>query len=162
LLTTNTSKIQLNMYIVNLIKELNIWRKVRSVANENKKSLNEAGFRVDWVGRIYTVINLPEEVINQPISREGYVLMKLREYDSLFLNMGIADAIAPEIIELTDADAYLLILSPDRDFIKIKPALWFTIKLTVIFLIGRVIYRIGLNYWNDILVTLNKVYYFLF
>lgn len=150
------------MYIFDLIKELNVWRKVRSVANENEKALNEAGFRVDWVGRIYTVINLPEEVINQPISREGYVLMKLREYDSLFLNMGIADAIAPEIVELIDADAYLLILSPDRDFIKIKPVLWFTIKATVFFFIGRIIYRIGLSYWNDISAILDKAYNFLF
>jgi hypothetical protein len=150
------------MYILDLIKELNVWRKVRSVANENEKALNEAGFRVDWVGRIYTVINLPEEVINQPISREGYVLMKLREYDSLFLNMGIADAIAPEIIELTDADAYLLILSPDRDFIKIGPILWFTFKTTILFFIVRIIYRIGLNYWDDIVVALSKVYNFLF
>ena len=85
------------MYIFNLIKEINIWRKVRSIAKENRKDLNESGFRIDWVGRIYTVINLPEEVVNQPFSKEGYILMKLREYDKLFLNMGIADVIAPEI-----------------------------------------------------------------
>lgn len=150
------------MYIFDLIKELNVWRKVRSVANENEKALNEAGFRVDWVGRIYTVINLPEEVINQPISREGYVLMKLREYDSLFLNMGIADAIAPEIVELIDADAYLLILSPDRDFIKLRSILWFTFKITLLFFVGRIIYRVGLNYWDSISVTLNKVFDLLF
>lgn len=146
------------MYIFDLIKELNVWRKVRSVANENEKALNEAGFRVDWVGRIYTVINLPEEVINQPISREGYVLMKLREYDSLFLNMGIADAIAPEIVELIDADAYLLILSPDRDFIKLRSILWFTFKITLLFFASRIIYRVGLNYWDSVSVTLNKVF----
>lgn len=150
------------MYIFDLIKELNIWRKVRSVAKENEKALNEAGFRVDWVGRIYTVINLPEEVINQPISREGYVLMKLREYDSLFLNMGIADAIAPEIVELIDADAYLLILSPDRDFIKLRSILWFTFKITLLFFAGRIIYRVGLNYWDSVSVTLNKVFDLLF
>lgn len=150
------------MYIFDLIKELNVWRKVRSIANENKKALNEAGFRVDWVGRIYTVINLPEEVINQPISREGYVLMKLREYDSLFLNMGIADAIAPEIVELIDADAYLLILSPDRDFIKLRSILWFTFKITLLFFAGHIIYRVGLNYWDSVSVTLNKVFDLLF
>ncbi len=111
------------MYIFNLINEINIWRKVRAIALENEGLLKENGFRVDWVGRIYTVINLPEEVVNQPFSREGYVLMKLREYDSMFLNMGIADAIAPELVDLQDAEAYLLILSPDRDYIKLWPFL---------------------------------------
>ena len=55
------------MYIFDLIGEINIWRKVRAIAKENEKILNESGFRVDWIGRIYTVINLPEEVVNQPI-----------------------------------------------------------------------------------------------
>lgn len=138
------------MYIVNFVKEINIWRKVGKVAKENKKTLNESGFRVDWVGRIYTVINLPEEVITQPISREGYVLMKLREYDSLFLNMGIADYVSPEIVELIDGDAYLLILSPDRDYVKLKPFLWFILKSIGVFIMIRVIWRIIASYWDSI------------
>lgn len=138
------------MYIVNFLKEINIWRKVGKVAKENEKALNTAGFRVDWVGRIYTVINLPEEVITQPISREGYVLMKLREYDSLFLNMGIADYISPEIVELIDGDAYLLVLSPDRDYIKLTPFLWFTVKSIALVFVLRIIWRIIENYWDSI------------
>ena len=90
------------MYIFNLINEINVWRKVRKIAIQSKSILEESKFRVDWIGRIYTVINLPEEVVNQPFSREGYVLMKLREYDSLFLNMGIADSVSPELVELTE------------------------------------------------------------
>lgn len=138
------------MYILNLLKEIKIWYKIKKVAKENEKSLNEAGFRVDWIGRIYTVINLPEEVITQPISREGYVLMKLREYDSLFLNMGIADYISPEIVELIDSDAYLLILSPDRDYIKLKSFLWFTVKIVFLLILIRIVYLIISNYWDSI------------
>ena len=43
--------------------KLKIWYKIRKIANENKTKLLEKGFRVDWIGRIYTVINLPEEVV---------------------------------------------------------------------------------------------------
>lgn len=143
------------MYILNLLKEIKIWYKIKKVAKENEKSLNEAGFRVDWIGRIYTVINLPEEVITQPISREGYVLMKLREYDSLFLNMGIADYISPEIVELIDSDAYLLILSPDRDYIKLKSFLWFTVKIVFLLILIRIVYLIISNYWNSILSNIS-------
>jgi len=69
------------MYIIDLYKELKIWIKIRGIAMKAKPQLIEKGFRVDWVGRIYTVINLPEEVVSAPISQEGYVLMKLREHD---------------------------------------------------------------------------------
>lgn len=146
------------MYIFNAINEMNIWRKVRSVAKENEKKLNEAGFRVDWIGRIYTVINLPEEVISQPFSKEGYILMKLREYDTLFLNMGIADVIAPEIEEIPNADAYLLILSPDRDYIKIKPFVRFIIKTAVVLLIARISYSLISSNWPSIKdLTINTI-----
>jgi len=143
------------MYIFNLINEINIWRKVRAIALENEGLLKENGFRVDWVGRIYTVINLPEEVVNQPFSREGYVLMKLREYDSMFLNMGIADAIAPELVDLQDAEAYLLILSPDRDYIKLWPFLISLFKTGGLFLLLRLVYLLLSSYWGSITSAFN-------
>jgi hypothetical protein len=150
------------MYILDFIKEVNIWRKVRQIAKENEKDLNQEGFRVDWIGRIYTVINLPEEVINQPISREGYVLMKLREYDRLFLNMGIADVISPELVELADSDAYLLILSPDRDYVKLKPFLWWLTKTTGVIILLRVLYNIGTRYGESIIDFFTRVFQFIF
>ena len=98
------------MYIFKLIKEIKIWLKIRKIAKENEKLLNENGFRVDWIGRIYTVINLPEEVVNAPISQEGYVLMKLREFDRVFLTLGIADYVSPEMQKISDSDSFLLII----------------------------------------------------
>lgn len=145
------------MYLFKLIKEFNIWRKVRQIAKENEKNLNDLGFRVDWIGRIYTVINLPEEVINQPISKEGYVLMKLREYDNVFLNMGIADVISPELMELSDADSYLLILCPDRDYIKIWPFFKFLLKVTGFIIIIRLAYKLTSYYWDSIISFMTKL-----
>lgn len=150
------------MYISDVISEVNIWRKVRAIAKENEKPLNEAGFRVDWIGRIYTVINLPEEVVNQPISKEGYILMKLREYDTLFLNMGIADAISPEIEEIPGADAYLLILSPDRDYVKLRPFLWSMLKTGTIIILIRILYNILSKHWNNIADALGNLFSFIF
>lgn len=144
------------MYISDVISEVNIWRKVRAIAKENEKPLNEAGFRVDWIGRIYTVINLPEEVVNQPISKEGYILMKLREYDTLFLNMGIADAISPEIEEIPGADAYLLILSPDRDYVKLMPFLWSMLKTGILVLLIRIGYIVISKYWTGVANSIGK------
>ena len=103
------------MYILKLYKELVIWNKIKKIAKGAQVKLLEKGFRVDWVGRIYTVINLPEEVANTPVSQEGYVLMQLREHDKLFLELGIADYVSPEFEPIPDSDSFLLVLSPDRE-----------------------------------------------
>jgi hypothetical protein len=148
------------MYIYKLLKEINLWRKVRKVAKENEKSLNEKGFRVDWVGRIYTVINLPEEVINQPFSEEGYVLMKLREFDRFFLDMGIADVVAPEMTKLEDASAYLLVLSPDREYSKWWPFTKSILRTGGVILLLRILYVLlpmekVIEVWNK---TMNLIF----
>jgi hypothetical protein len=122
------------MYIFKLIKEIQVWLKIRKIAKENEKILNENGFRVDWIGRIYTVINLPEEVINAPISQEGYVLMKLREFDKVFLNLGIADYVSPEMEKISDSDSFLLIISPNSDYISFWPMFWFILKIFGIYI----------------------------
>jgi hypothetical protein len=150
------------MYIINLFKEISIWRKVRAVAKENEEIVNEYRFRVDWVCRMYTVINLPEEVVNQPISREGYVLMKLREYDRLFLSLGIADSIAPEMVELEGADSYLLVLSPDRDYAKFFPFSWFLIKSILLFFAIKIVYNVIIDYWQPLADFTSKFFNWLF
>jgi len=109
------------MYITDLYNEIKIWYKIRSIAKKEEPKLKELGFRVDWVGRIYTVINLPEEVVSAPISQEGYVLMQLRKHDKFLMDLGIADYVSPEFNPIPDANAFLLVLSADREFFKLWP-----------------------------------------
>ena len=57
---------------VNAYREAKTWWNVRKAALEYKDQLGSMGFRVDWIGRIYTVINLPEEVVTAaPKIQEG-------------------------------------------------------------------------------------------
>ena len=95
------------MYIIDLYKELQVWRKIKRIAKESEKDLNDKGFRVDWIGRIYTVINLPEEVVSAPISQEGFVLMKLREHDKFLMELGIADYVSPEFNQIEGTENML-------------------------------------------------------
>ena len=111
------------MYISKLYKELRVWQKIKRIAKMEEETLKEKGFRVDWVGRIYTVINLPEEVATAPISQEGYVLMKLREHDQFLLKLGIADYVSPEFEKIEGTDSFLLVLSADREYFKLWPFL---------------------------------------
>jgi len=128
------------MYAIKLFREINIWRKIRKIAKENEQDLNEKGFRVDWVGRIYTVINLPEEVATAPISQEGYVLMKLREHDQFLLQLGIADYVSPEFNRIEGTDSFLLVLSPDRDQLRLWPFTKSMFRTSLILLGLRLLY----------------------
>jgi|TARA_R110002060_G_scaffold36397_5_gene47404 hypothetical protein len=148
------------MYILDLYKELQIWKKIKTIAKESEKELNEKGFRVDWVGRIYTVINLPEEVVSAPISQEGYVLMKLREHDKFLLELGIADYVSPEFNPIEGTDSFLLVLSADRDYFSLWPFLKSLGKTLGLLLLLRVIYLLAESHgqkigelWNQLITT---------
>ena len=145
------------MYINNLYKELKTWYKIRQVAIESEEALNEKGFRVDWVGRIYTVINLPEEVVSAPISQEGYVLMQLREHDKLFLDLGIADYVSPEFEQIKGTDSFLLVLSADREYLSFWPFVKSFIKTAIGLLILRVIYLLFESQGGKISELWNKM-----
>ena len=145
------------MYITNLYKELKIWLKIRSIAKEAEVKLNEKGFRVDWVGRIYTVINLPEEVVSAPISQEGYVLMQLREHDKLFLDLGIADYVSPEFNPIPDTDSFLLVLSADREYFKLWPLIKSLGKTILLLVFIRILYVMLSSYSEKILELWNQM-----
>ena len=150
------------MYIINLYREVLIWLKIRKIANGNRAKLLEKGFRVDWIGRIYTVINLPEEVVSAPISQEGYVLMQLREHDKLFLDLGIADYVSPEFNPIPDTDSFLLVLSADRDYFKFWPFMKSFAKTTILAIFIRILYVMSSSYTEKILELWNKMINLLF
>lgn len=132
-------------------REFRIWQKVREAAFEYKDQLGSMGFRVDWIGRIYTVINLPEEVITAaPQIQEGYVLMKLRDYDKLFLQLGLAGDVFPEMerIEEDEVAAFLLILSPESEHLSLWPAIKWLVNVGLLLLVTRILWVIGLSNLN--------------
>jgi|TARA_R110000796_G_scaffold16905_1_gene52431 hypothetical protein len=150
------------MYISKLYKELRIWQKIRKIAKSEEEALNEKGFRVDWIGRIYTVINLPEEVATAPISQEGYVLMKLREHDQFLLKLGIADYVSPEFDRIGGTDSFLLILSADRDYFKLWPFLISVMKTSAGILLLRILYNVFVHNQEKITELWNKLMVMIF
>ena len=150
------------MYITNLLNELQTWNKIRKIAKTSKPQLKEKGFRVDWIGRIYTVINLPEEVVSAPISQEGYVLMQLRKHDQFLLELGIADYVSPEFNPIPETNSFLLVLSPDRDYLQFWPFVISFIKTTIGIFILRVIYLVFKSHSEKILELWNKMTTILF
>lgn len=146
------------MYLKKLWNEIKVWVKVKKVAKSNEEALNEQGFRIDWVGRIYTVINLPDEVASHnPEVQQMYVLQELRKFDKIFLDIGIADYIVPEFMSIDNSSAYLLILSPDRDYLRLMPFLKFLFKTFLVLLVIRLLYLFTMYHWQNIISLWDKI-----
>jgi len=100
-----------------LWKEFRVWWIFKKTANQYQESLNkDHNLRVDWLGRIYGVVNLPEEV--QGASGEiqqAYVLQQISKYGDKMLKMGLADVVYPEIQKIKGSAGYLVILWPVFD-----------------------------------------------
>ena len=134
-------------YWSELVSEIRIWWIFRSTARqkENIEKLNETDLRVDWLGRIYGVINMPEEVVGAaPQVQQAYVLQQINKWGPLTTEMGLADIIYPEISRIPGTSAYLVVMWPQYDSLSVWYILGNLIKTAVVgfvlFLLGRLVW----------------------
>lgn len=105
-------------YWFNFFKELRLLYKYRKAALSIKTELEKEGLRVDNLGRIYTVINLKEELLSQPeLMQQSYVLGQLGPLTNILMKYGMADSSFPEIEKIEGSASYLIILWPERDYV---------------------------------------------
>ena len=134
-------------YWSELFSEIRIWWIFRSTARQtdNLHKIVEAHLRVDWLGRIYGVINMPEEVNGAaPQVQQAYVLQQINKWGPLTTEMGLADIIYPEISRIPGTSAYLVVMWPQYDALGLWYILGNIIKSAVVgfglFLLGRLIW----------------------
>lgn len=133
-------------------KDFRIWWIFRRTANQYKDQLNkDFGLRVDWLGRIYGVVNLPEEV--QGASGEiqqAYVLNKISTYGNFMLQIGLADMVYPQIEKLPESASYLVVLWPVFDELALLPVLGNLIRTAFVGTILYALYKfiiLNLDLW---------------
>jgi len=128
-----------------LASEIRIWWIFRKAAKENTQKLNDGDLRVDWLGRIYGVVNMPEEVVTAaPQVQQAYVLQQINKWGPLTLEMGLADIIYPEINRIPNTNAYLVVMWPQYDTLGFWYILGNLFKSAIVafglFLLARVIW----------------------
>ena len=130
-----------------LASEIRIWWIFRSTARQkdNLQEINNEDLRVDWLGRIYGVINMPEEVVTAaPEIQQAYVLQQINKWGPITTKLGLSDVIYPEIERITGSNAYLVIMWPQYDALSIWPILGNIIKTAfvgaLLFILGRLLY----------------------
>lgn len=72
--------------------------------------------RVDWIGRVYTVINLPPEVTMSPdLPKElwpAYLIDQSKGLNEYLTSLNLHEIIIPEYKEIPGSDSYLLVYYP--------------------------------------------------
>ena len=108
-------------YWYNFLRELRLLYKYRKAALSLKTELESEGLRVDNLGRIYTVINLKEELLSQPeLMQQSYVLGQLGPITSILMKYGMADTSFPEISKIENSSSYLVVCWPERDYVELS------------------------------------------
>jgi hypothetical protein len=104
--------------IIKVIKELLIYRDfIRSIKNDMKISpiWTRKNLRVDKINRIYTVVNLPPEVIfsnDLPVeSRPSFVLSEIKPINDHFRSLELEELMTLwlEPVKGTNNEAYLVV-----------------------------------------------------
>ena len=143
-------------YFRELFLEIKIWRKIRKIAKSSTEALGKDNFRVDWVGRIYTVINLPDEMLERTDLHEGYVLMQLKDYDKTLFDLGISDYLFPEIEQVGEG-AYLLILTGPKDYLSWGKFFWNFLKIVGLVIVLKILFSLTVSYSENIKTAWNSL-----
>jgi len=144
------------MYWIDLYKDIKLWVKFAKVAKENRNVLEKASMRVDKLGRIYTVINLPEEIQKgNDYMHEAWVLQNLRPFTETLLKIGLADVSYPELSKIEEADtsAYLVVIWPEVETIGSWPLLKNIGLYSILLIILKILYNLFFEYRLNDYVT---------
>ena len=110
---------------------------VKRIVKKNQGTIEWEKFklRVDWFGRIYTVINLPPEVLYSPDApseiRPAYVLEESRPINEYLTKLGLQEVIVPKINPIEGSVSWLIIYTP---FFQ-KLSLWWVFSRLIFILI---------------------------
>ena len=108
-------------YWAEFFAELKIWWRYRKAARQSEDVLNQNGMRVDWLGRIYAVVNMPEEVEtnNMEIIQQGWVIGQLKPMNDVLFKIGLADYAYPSISKIPNSASFLVVMWPELDNLNI-------------------------------------------
>lgn len=151
------------MYWYKLYKEIRLWYIFRKVAKANEEFLADNNLRVDWIGRIYTVLNMPPEVLASPeIAQEGWVFQQLPKMTKVLMEMGIAEAAFPSMEKIEGTDGFLVVLWPEFDRLSFWSILGHTVLTTVIIILAKLGFNLSANHWTAITEMCSNTWNYIF
>jgi hypothetical protein len=146
-----------------IIKDISNYRFILKTIKKCKGTTewDNLKLRADWIGRIYTVVNLPPEVIHSPDApqeiRPAYVLEESRPVNEYLTKLNLQEIILPAIEPVPETLSYLIVYTPYFQKLSIK---WLFYRILWILLILWLQHKFGvLGMIKEILV---QAYDFIF
>lgn len=94
--------------------------------------------RIDNLGRIYTVINISEEIVDDEDMLMMLTLEEMRQIDKILLPLGITEMVTPDIDKRYDEEKQtnfiLIVIAPNTSFFTLGNIIWELIKIVVLIL----------------------------
>jgi hypothetical protein len=119
----------------NFIRETRLLYKYNRAVKSIQPELEAEGLRIDWLGRVYTVVNLSDEFKNQPeMMQQSVVFKELKPTSDILMKYGLSDYAYPLIEKIQDdrATAFLVVLYPETDYFNFWRFLWNSLFLYVL------------------------------
>jgi hypothetical protein len=105
------------LYWPRFFKEAWITRKYYKAVKAVEPELTAAGLRVDYIGRIYGVVEIQNEFLGQPdLVQQSLVFQQLGPINDILIKYGLSDLSYPEISKIPRSAQYLVVLYPDNDY----------------------------------------------
>lgn len=135
------------MYLIDLYNDFAIWYKYAKVTKSNRAKLEKNNLRVDWLGRVYTVVNVPDDLQNYP-NIEMWVMQQLGPFNNVLIELGIADYSFPEVSKIDEpgVNAYLVVMYPELNNIDPWRIILEIAKWAGIVLLLKIGYKFCINY----------------
>jgi hypothetical protein len=85
-------------------------------SKSNRELLEKNELRVDWIGRVYGVVNVPDEVLGAAEEiQQAYVLKEMGRFGSVMTELNLSNIVYPQMQEIKGSGAYLVIFWPVLD-----------------------------------------------
>jgi hypothetical protein len=129
-----------------IIKDISNYRFILKTIKKNKGTIewDKLKLRADWIGRIYTVVNLPPEVIHSPDApqeiRPAYVLDESRPVNEYLMKLNLQEIILPAIEAVPESLSYLIVYTPYFQKLSVK---WVFYRILLLLLILWVQHKFG-------------------
>lgn len=141
------------LYWPRLLKEvwftIKYYRAVKSIQPE----LEKEGLRVDWIGRIYTVISLKDDFLNQPeMVQQSFVFQQLKPVSDILLKYGLSNDAFPEIRKI-NAASFLVVLYPENEYLTIIDMLKNLFYTTGLIITGYLLYNYAIIHLIELVKT---------
>lgn len=150
-------------YWIELYRQVRTWITVYNLFQNPKVQENLKNcpyeLRMNWIGTIYTVINLPDEFIENADEQniEAFIREQLHFIDRYLMMDGISTVVYPEIKEIPNTSAYLVKFKTFKDNIQLHKIIWQILKLYLFYKVG-----FGLYWFIDYLGGFTWIFNYIF